>query len=46
MWDLDIVKVENTGRGGSNAEFLLLLGDGEAGIRFVDDESRDTLVAF
>lgn len=45
LGDLDVVKVEDAGGGGADAELLLLLGDGEAGGALFDNKGGDALVA-
>lgn len=45
LGDVDVVKVEDAGAAGADAELLLLLGDGEALGALLDDEGGDALVA-
>ena len=46
LGDIAVVKVDDAGGGGFDAEFLFLFGDAEAGSVFVYDEGCDALVAF
>ena len=46
LGDLDVVEAEDASGGGADAEFLLLLGDFEAGCTLLNKEGGNTLVAF